>query len=406
MFERVTLLFGAELASRGLRFLADILLVRHFGQSAFGQLNVAQSLAVQGIWVSTCGLNTAGVRSVAATAETAQSIAATVVVLRCCLASIAWAGIAGLSWLVPQYRDSFQLVALYGLTLFTAAFNIGWVAQGRGQVRPMGLAMLAAHLAYLGGVQLVISHAWPLVSIPLVLVVAEAITAAALWWGIVRGIGPVIRPLPLTAALRFLREALPIGGTNLLRGIMPGSDVLLLGLFLGKAEVGQYAAALKLYSLGSALLAAYFAVLFPHLASRAAGSIANVKAAMATGIRRSFLAAVPITAVALLLAPGVLRFLYGPDFDGATGVLRILLLVLPLQLLAGHWRAALVAAGRQRYDLGLVACGAVVHVGAKLTLIPAVGIGGAAWGTFAGEATLLLLSWYATHAVLRDAQRR
>jgi O-antigen/teichoic acid export membrane protein len=402
---RAGLLFAADVASRGLRFLADILLVRHFGRSAFGQLNVAQSLTVQGVWISTCGLNTAGVRTVAAAPETAQRIAATVVVLRCCLSTVTWVAIAGLSFIVPQYHDSFQLVAMYCLSLFTGALNIGWVGQGRGDVRPMGLALLVVHIVYVAGVQLVISRSLPLVCVPIVLIVAETLTVAALWWWIVRDIGPVLRPLPLGEALCFLREALPIGGANLLRGIMPGSDILLLRLFVGEDDVGQYAAALKLYSLGSALLMAYFAVVFPHLASRAAKSRHELQAAMSTGIRRSLLAALPLTMAGLALAPFLLSVLFGSDFRDAAGILRVLFLVLPLQLLAGQWRAALVALGRQRYDLGLVTVGAVVHVGTKLGLIPALGIVGAAWGTFAGEVTLMVLSWYAIRTALRDAER-
>jgi O-antigen/teichoic acid export membrane protein len=210
--------------------------------------------------------------------------------------------------------------------------------------------------------------------------------------------------MPLADTLSFFRAALPIGGAALLRGIMPGSDVLLLGLFVAKAQVGQYSAAAKLYSLGFVLLAAYFAILLPQLSSRAAESIASVGVAVSNGIRRTLLAAVPITVAALLLGPAVLRLLFGPGFDEAAPVLRVLLLVLPLQLLSGHGRMALVALGRQRYDLGLVACSAGVHVVSKLALIPSFGMIGAASGTFAGEAVLVLLAWYATHTVFREAE--
>jgi PST family polysaccharide transporter len=404
VFGRFTLLFGAEVVCRALRFFADIVLVRHFGQAAFGQLNVAQSLTVQGTWISTCGLNTAGVRSVAALPDAAQTIAATVVVLRCCLAAMTWGAVCGLAWVVPQYRDSFQLVALYSLSLFTGALNIAWVAQGRGDVSPLGVGMMAVHLAYVAGIQVVVAQDWPLTSVALILVVAEALTGAAVWLWVVRGIGRLTRPLPVADALSFFREALPIGGASLLRGIMPGTDVLLLGLFVAKAQVGQYSAAAKLYSLGFVLLAAYFAILLPQLSSRAAESIASVRVAVATGIRRTLWAAVPITIAALLLGPAVLRLLFGPGFDEAAPVLRILLLVLPLQLLSGHGRMALVALGRQRYDLGLVAVSAVIHVGAKLALIPAFGMSGAAWGTFAGEAALMFLAWYATRTVFREGE--
>jgi PST family polysaccharide transporter len=208
----------------------------------------------------------------------------------------------------------------------------------------------------------------------------------------------------LADAIRFFREALPIGGAALLRGMLPGTDVLLLGLFVDKARVGQYSAAMKLYSLGFVVLAAWFAILLPQLSRRAAESIARVREVVSTGTRQTLLAGVPIIVAGLLLGPAVLRLLFGPGFDDAVPVLRLLLLVLPLQLLSGHGRMALVALGRQRYDLGLVAVSSVVHVAAKLALIPALGMMGAAWGTFTGEAALVFLTWYATRTVFREGE--
>jgi O-antigen/teichoic acid export membrane protein len=404
IFGRFTLLFGAEVACRAMRFLADIVLVRHFGQSVFGQLNVAQSLTVQGTWVATCGLNTAGVRSVAARPDAAPTIAATVVVLRCCLAAVTWGIVCAIAWAVPPYRDSLQLTALYSLSLFTGALNIAWVAQGRGDVSPLGVGLLAVHVVYVAGVQLVTALEWPLVAVPLILVGAEILTAVGVWLWVVTGIGRITRPMLLSDALRFFREALPIGGAALLRGMLPGTDVLLLGLFVAKAQVGQYSAAVKLYSLGFMILSAWFAVLLPQLSRHAAESMTRVRGAVSSGIRRTLLAAVPVTVAALLLGPAVLRLLFGPDFGEAAPALRILLLVLPLQLVSGHGRMALVALGRQRYDLGLVAVSAAVHVAAKLALIPALGMIGAAWGTFAGETALVLLTWYATHTVFREGE--
>jgi len=401
LLRKYALLSGADVASRGLRFVTDIVLVRHFGQAVFGQLNVAQSIAVQGIGVATCGLNTAGIRDVAAHPALAQSIAATVILLRFCLGLIAWGTIVGLSWLVPQYHDSFELVALYGLSIFTGALTIGWVSQGRGQVNPVGLSMLAMHLAYLGGVVLVVAFGWPLVSVPLVLIVAEMLTAGGLWLWVVRAIGPLTRPLSLAATLNFLRESLPIGGTNILRGVTLASDVLLLGLFVDKAEVGQYAAAFKLYSLGASLVALYFAVLLPQLANRGSKSLPSLWAALHAGLGRSLLAVIPIMAAALVLAGNVLQLLFGSGLDEATDVLRILILALPFHLVAGHHRTALVATGHQRQDLGLVAIGVIVHLTAKVVLIPLFGMNGAAWGTFTGEAVLMVVAWHVARKSLR-----
>ncbi len=400
LFGRYALLFVADVASRGLRFFADIVLVRHFGPAIFGQLNVAQSLAVQGMSAATCGLDTAGTRDVAATPAASQTIAATVVVLRLLLGVVTWTGLAGLTWIIPQYRDIFGLAALYGLSMFTGALTLGWVAQGRGWVTAVALSVLATNLMYFGGVQAVALFAWPPWSAPPVLVVGELVTATGLWIWIVRRIGSVTRPLPAGAMLAFLRRSLPIGGANILRGLVAGSDVLLLGLFVGKAEVGLYSGAFKLYSLGLSLIILYFTVLLPHLASPAGNDTTPLGTKLYSALARALLAAVPITLAGLVLSRAVLHLLFGGNFEGATTALKILIVALPLHLTAGHFRTAFVALGRQRLDLRLVALAAIVHVAVKLFLIPRLGITGAAWGTLVGEAALLGLAWNASRSAL------
>jgi O-antigen/teichoic acid export membrane protein len=253
---------------------------------------------------------------------------------------------------------------------------------------------------YFGGVQAVALSGWPPWSAPFVLIVGELLTATGLWIWIVRNIGPVTRPLPAGPMLASLRRALPIGGANILRGLVVGSDVLLLGLFVGKAEVGLYSGAFKLYSLGLSLILLYFTVLLPHLASPGGDDSTSLRSRLYPALARALLAAIPTTLAGLVLARAVLHLLFGGDFEGATTALRILILALPLHLAAGHFRTAFVALGRQRLDLRLVALTAIVHVAVKLLLIPRLGITGAAWGTFVGEAALLVFAWNAGRTVL------
>jgi O-antigen/teichoic acid export membrane protein len=402
LFGKYALLFVADIASRGLRFFADIVLVRHFGPAVFGQLNVAQSLAVQGMSVATCGLDTAGTRDVAATPPASHSIAATVVVLRLLLGVVAWACLAGLTWIIPQYRDSLELAVLYGMSMFTAALTLGWVAQARGWVNVVALSVLATNLMYFGGVQAVALFGWPPWSAPLVLIFGELLTATGLWLWIARKIGPVRRPLPAGRMLQFLRRSLPIGGANIMRGLVVGSDVLLLGLFVGKAQVGIYSGAFKLYSLGLSLIILYFTILLPHLASQVRDE-PTLKTGLYSALTRALLAAIPITVAGIVLSRAVLHLLFGGNFEEATTALQILILALPLHLAAGHFRSAFVALGRQRLDLRLVALAAIVHVAVKLLLIPRLGITGAASGTFVGEAALFVLAWHAGRSVLRQS---
>jgi len=400
LLSRFALLAAADIFCRLTRFLADVALGRHFGRAVFGQLNLAQSLAIQGMSAAGCGLDTYGMREAAAGQMPAGPLAATIVLLRAALGVVVWVIVAAVAWLVPQYRGSFVLAALYGLSIFTGALTVGWTAQALGRMNVVALSLVSTHIVYFAGVQIAVQQAWPAASIPIILVGAETLTAAGLWLWLVRAFGALPRPLPLRAASQILRESLPIGGANIVRGLTAGSDILLLGLFVSEAAVGIYGAGFKLYSLGAAIIALYVSVLLPHLAaSRLERKPADrgddrgrdlLRTTMQRALGPALLAAAVVVPVAWLAAGLALRLLFGPDFEGGADTLRILLVALPLTLVAGHFRSALVVLGRQRLDLGLAAFGAGVHVAAKLVLIFVVGPMGCALGTIAGEAMLAL----------------
>ena len=83
--------------------------------------------------------------------------------------------------------------------------------------------------------------------------------------------------------------------------------------------------------------------------------------------------------------------LFGVEFAGAASSLRLLSLALLVNISLRHYRQVLLARGLQRMDLRNSVVGGLVHVGAKVVLIPAMGIVGAAAGTLLGEAVLFVL---------------
>ncbi len=236
-----------------------------------------------------------------------------VVVLRLVLGLVAWGTVAAVTLFVPQYRSSFQLTALYGLSIVSGALTIGWVAQGRGQIQVFGLATLATHVAYFCGVELTAWAGWPPIGIPLVLVLSETLTAAGLWIWMLRAVGPASRPLPLGKALTLLRESLPIGGANYLRLLTFGSDVLLLGLFVSDAELGQYSVGFKLYSVGSSVLAVFLsALLLPQLAAQTTSGSAAARATLYSNLGKSLAVVAPAAVIGSLLAGTILPLLFTP----------------------------------------------------------------------------------------------
>jgi O-antigen/teichoic acid export membrane protein len=400
------LLLFSDFACRGLRFLADIVLVRHFSREMIGQLNLGQSLAIQGIGLSTCGLDTAGTRAIAAGSVPPKQMAATVVVLRLILGMITWGAVVGLALLIPKYQAVFQFTVLYGLSIMTGALTIGWVPQAQNRMHVVALAMLATNVLYFGGVELTTHVGWPPSAVPLILAVSEGLTALALWIWLILRYGPLSRGMARPEALRFLRDSLPIGGAAYVRLLINSSDVLLLGLFVSDGDLGMYSTAFKLYALGTSVIIIYLGVLLPQLAAHAARDSAAVTPALQTSLRRTLLAATVVTPAAMFFATTALRLLFGAPFVAAGPALQILFLAWPALIASGHFRIALVAHGRQRQDLRLIAAAAFAHAISKICLIPWLGINGAACGTLASEVFLMIIAGQAWNLQEQSAERQ
>jgi O-antigen/teichoic acid export membrane protein len=151
------------------------------------------------------------------------------------------------------------------------------------------------------------------------------------------------------------------------------------------------------------MLSVFFTVLLlPYLATHATAGPAALRSTLYFSLGRSLAVVAPMAVIGSLLAGTILQILFARASGAAVAICQVLLLALPANLVAGHFRSALIAVGRQRLDVRLVAIGAVVHVVAKLILIPLCGMIGAAWGTLLGETVLMLLAWQACRATLRD----
>ncbi|MFO0809715.1 MAG: oligosaccharide flippase family protein [Gemmataceae bacterium] len=390
---RFLLLAGANVAARGMAFAATVLVVRAFGSAGLGELSFVLSIVTYAVTVGTCGLDLYAVRAVASRAAAVGDLARRVVVIRLALGTATYVTLVALALAVPSLRAVAGLVAVFGLSLLTTAVTLTWVAEGLQNVRVMALTDVGTQGLYLLLLLAGVTLAGGLWVVPVAQLLAEGLIAAALiaWvWRTFPRPGPL---LPRTQWRAILAQSAPIGGARLLRAVAVGSDLVMLGFYVGMTEVGYYSAAYKLYLVGMSLGALYLVLMFPRIVRSASDSPAALQREVHASFR--FVLSVGIPAVAALAAcsPGLLGALFGSPFQAGARSLQLLLVTLLIQELTGHYRNVLLAQGRQTTDLTLVAVSAAAHVGLKVTLIPELGIEGAALGTLLGEALLLILTW-------------
>jgi len=375
------------------------LIAKTFGPTTLGALALAQSVAVYAVLGATLGLGLYAVKAAVERPTRVGSIATTVILARLVLGlgSFALLVLAGLVF--PVLREIFPLLILFGLTVFTGAISLRWVAQAEEEPRVFGGADLVNQALYLFLVYLAwLAHLGPW-SVAAAFVLAELLVALGVWVWMTRAVSPLEPPLPLPDAVRLVKEAVPIGGAQLLQALSVRADLIVLSFLMSVEAVGIYSAAYRFYVLGTAVTTLYNVVLFPHLSRQAGESVEAVRRELRKSLSLVFVVSVPLLLIGLHTAGDIVRWVFDPRFDDAELPLRILLVALVLSLASGHYRQALIAVGRQRQDLRNVTACSVAGLVAKVALIPLLGIAGAALGSIVAELLLITVGWLTLRSV-------
>ena len=79
-----------------------------------------------------------------------------------------------------------------------------------------------------------------------------------------------------------------------------------------------------------------------------------------------------------MFAGPIITLVFGPQYAQSVGVFRILVWMIPIALVSGHYRYALIAYGLQKYEFYCALVGAAASIGAGVPLVLTIGIQGAA----------------------------
>ncbi len=199
--------------------------------------------------------------------------------------------------------------------------------------------------------------------------------------------------------LRHLASMAPYAGWGFLSAAVgvAGSyaDTILVGYYLGSADVGYYRAPLQLASLALFAATPLATSLFPQVSRwREEGAMDAAAGALSRALTYALLVAVPFACGGLLLGERVLYFLYGSPFSVAAPAFA-LMLVAALPLVVATLDGMVLGAlnqPRAGFVVNTISVAALVCL--EAALIPAFGITGAAGA---------LLIAYGARAVLTRA---
>jgi len=389
IFSRYISLAGANFLSAIFGFLVAALLARQFGPAGFGAISLATSLVSYAIVISNFGTVLHAVRMVAMGENSLEQMIPVVISIRLLLGIILFMLLSVAAYLIPQLYESRHLIVLFAMTLFSNAILLTWVPQAVHRTHAISASRVMLQFLNLGLLYLFLQFDSSLYMAPIALIMAEIMVAFGLILSI-RSYVKGVNPLPGFAAMKaVLRECSPIGMTQLVRALALASDLVILGMMSVYSDVGIYATAYKLYLFLLSLGSAYFVILLPRIAERAASNSLILKE-----LRLSFRRVLPVvTGVVIVIwfsADLLIELLFGAGYGGAADVLRVLSVAMFANVIGRHFRQVLLAKKMQAIDLKQSGFSAGVHLVSKILLIPFFGIIGCALGTLIGELTLII----------------
>ena len=382
-----------EFVNRVVGLFIAFYLARILGPTWYGIVGAAFAVFSYFAIFVQVGLEPRGIREIARKPEVAPSVFARTTSLRLLLAFCTLGALLAAS---PLLADALSipwwLLALYGLGFFPIALSASWVLRGLERMRLVAIAVVAQRILMAVGVVLLVRD--PEVDLPFVALVEVAAMALVAGWTIhrLRRLYGRLSYAPGIDQWRpMLREALPVAGSRFLMMIYIHGDILLLSWLAGPAAAGEFLAAHKLVLTLWQLAIIFQLASYAETARLVEGDHKAALALQANVLRYLLVACVPCVVAAVIFAQPIVAFIFGHQYLGASSVLAIMALSLPVSFAAGCLSQLLFAAALPGNVFAGYVFGSTLHVALAVMWIPVHGPAGAAWACLAGESVVLLV---------------
>ena len=348
---RYLTLLGGETFSKLCVMGTFAYLARVLGPHQFGMIELALSITVFFVLGAESGIGSYGARIIEASPERAPVLVPRVMMLRAMLGVPAYIIILGIS---ARYGvANLGILAIYGLMVLLTPFFTQWVFQGLRQMQWVAGGSLLRYMVFAAMTLLLVRRPSDIVKVA----AAEVLGGLALaifnttlirrvlkirleWRGAVRG------------AAALFRETWFLGASDLTWAAMWYSPTIILGWTdIGRTEqVAWLASSVRIVMALHTFVWLYFFNMVPNLSKELHDGIDGWRALIRRSLSTSMWAACFVAVGGVLMAPIITRVVYGWAYERAGLPLRIIVWMIPVTWLSGHFRFSLIVSGHQRFE--------------------------------------------------------
>lgn len=395
LLEGVLFYASSEAFIRVLGLAVSVLVSRHLGLIALGELTVAQNLVQYALVAGDAGLTALGMAEIAKGLEL-RRVVLPITIAQITLSAAASLVVVGVAAVLSPKVDVVTVVALSPLAL-AYALNLSYVLQAERRLSTYAAARiggqivgtaLTASIIYAGGSIAVVAA-----SMCCGPFVAAAIVAKDVWPRLASHTsGDLLR------AVRNVSTSIRQGAHYLKNGFLLhvywSTTVVLLAVLASPTVVAEYAVGFRLALVAASVGQIFAWTWFPRLI-RIDHERGHDRAVpeIVTGV---IIIAGSVATFAAIATRPILAGLYGSAPGSSALVLQILCIHLPFTYFTALMQVVLLALGHGRRQIRIVGVGTILLIAATLIAIPTVGAVGAALSLLVAEIvmTFLLLRTY------------
>jgi O-antigen/teichoic acid export membrane protein len=336
----------------------------------FGLVELALSVTVFFVLGVESGMGMYGARLVAATPADLPAIAARIMLLRLLYGVPAY-GV--LLIVASRYGEAGALLAVYGLVVLLTPMFVQWAFQGLRQMQWVAAGTALRNFVFVG---LVLALVRPDSDLRLVGLAEVGGAAALAVFNLVVLRWRVGVRLDLSGlwdgTRRLFRDVWYLGASDMTWACLWYAPGVIVGwMLLERTEqVAWIGAAVRIVLSLHTFVWLYFFNLLPNLTLELAQGLENWRELVQRSLRTSMWPAGLIAVAGTVVAPRLMPTIYGGAYEAAVVPFQIIIWMIPVTWLSGHFRYTLIASGHQRWEAAASAATAVVTVTAAVILVP------------------------------------
>jgi len=381
----------SEVISKGISFFLLIWIAGYFGPNNYGKIAFSLSFVAIFAFFIDFGFTSIAIREISRDKSKSSKYIENILAIELILGLVTFGFIFISTYFLGKGPEVSKLIYLFGISTILDCFTLFFqsVFCANEKMEYVAVSRFIQGISLLGLIVFLIIHKSSIIVLGYAFIVASIISAVSTLF-ITRSFFSKFFPkINFDICKEIIKEAWPVGLINFAALMFQSFGSVLLGFFRSNREVGLYSAASRI-TLGTYFLSTIlFSAFIPSISRAFKENYHTLKNIIEKYALLNFCIGIPIGIGGFIIAPQLIRFLYGDQYLGSIIPFQILSLNLIFIFMVAFYGQTLIFFDKQKRFLKSYVVGLIVNIILNILLIPKFGVIGAAITALATQCIIL-----------------